>query len=401
MLQDRLNKLMWNKRYVSIPEEIETPNDIRHVIFKQPTVEDRNYCLFVKEDESEKNRKEGVLTEAELLNLAREMGNWTPEDDRTLREVDEHVKFLESERASQKFLARKRQLSKQIDAALEKKKEVSARRSEIEVHSAEYLAHEISTFCLLQRIVFDIDSNKFWATQQEFLQDKEKYSFFVVYLCRQLLSEDIWEPLELREIARSAEWRLIWCLNKENLASMFNTPVSDLSINQKLVIYWSRVYDSIYEDPDKPDDDIICDDDLLDEWLANRDLNRTEESNSRVGSRKDSTGDHHEQMKVLDGEYIESCTCDALKYNKKVKGLGQKIQHKTDCPHGTWRKFTTAEKDEISREVYGRNSKRTRQILDNEQDRILNDGMIQEQDLRTKKTRQYLGAAQKTIPIRR
>jgi hypothetical protein len=184
-------------------------------------------------------------------------------------------------------------------------------------------------------------------------------------------------------------------LQRENLSVLFNKPVGDFSSPQKILIYWSRVYDSVYEDTDKPNQDIIDDDDLLDEWLANRDLDRSGDVSKNLSK----ASEHQEQMQILDGYYVETCTCGASKV--RAKGLGEKTPHTVDCPYGTWCRYTQEEKEELSRQIYGRNTDGVRQLLDKEQDAIETVGTVEEQHLRKKKTRALLGSDQKVIPIRR
>ena len=201
----------------------------------------------------------------------------------------------------------------------------------------------------------------------------------------------------MSEVARYVDWLLLWTLSRENLDGLFNRPIADINFNQKLLIYWSRVYDSAFEDPKPPDQDIIEDDGKFDDWLANRDLERKEEKEGRKN--KNSVFHHQEQMIVLDGEFIETCTCGVGPQNKV--GLGLKKPHQVECLYGQWRPYTRLEKDELADQVYGRNSKNIRRYIDKEQDRVLRAGMVQEQHLRGTHSRKILGANTNVIPIHR
>jgi hypothetical protein len=83
------------------------------------------------------------------------------------------------------------------------------------------------------------------------------------------------------------------------------------------------------------------------------------------------------------------------------KGLGEKHPHANHCLYGTWRQFTLEEKEAKARRIYNRNSKGVRRALDVDQERVLKKGIVEEQDLRDKKTRQLLGMPTKIIPIRK
>lgn len=384
-VQEKIQQLLWDRRYVEIPEEHRPPG-IDYVLIKDMTIEDRNLYTFVRRKELELARKQGVLTEVELLAEAKKNGYWTDEDDTIMSKMEEHIVMLEAEQKKQKFLARKKSIQVDIDAAIRKRSETQAKKNENYFNSADYYANEVATSTLIRRIVHNIDGTLIWPDDSTFLLFKQKYFGFIIFVTNEVLSEGVMASDEIREIARFPEWRLTWTLQRENLSSIFNRSVGDLTLNQKLVIYWSRVYDSAIESAEPPTSEIINDDEKFDEWLANKDLSSKEESTSKHSSSKD----HQERMQVLDGEYSEICNCGAKSKNVG-KGLGERIQHTITCPWGTFRKYTTQEKEQIARQTYSRNTDRVRTLIENEQQAVIEKGEIEEHRLRGKKTRHILG----------
>ena len=67
-------------------------------------------------------------------------------------------------------------------------------------------------------------------------------------------------PEQCREISRTEPWRSYWSVDKQLLSS------KNLTQEQRSVVSYSRMYDSIYEHTECPPDDILKDDDLLDGW---------------------------------------------------------------------------------------------------------------------------------------
>lgn len=49
---------------------------------------------------------------------------------------------------------------------------------------------------------------------------------------------------------------------------MFGNSSSELTSDQKSIILYSRMYDNVYESTERPDDEVIDDDDMLDGWFA-------------------------------------------------------------------------------------------------------------------------------------
>lgn len=80
----------------------------------------------------------------------------------------------------------------------------------------------------------------------------------------------------IREIARNHPWANMWVGLKSN-GVIFNEGVS-ISIDQQLLLLWSKIYDSINESPEPPTHDVINDDDMLDGWML---LQKKKEDNSK------------------------------------------------------------------------------------------------------------------------
>lgn len=72
---------------------------------------------------------------------------------------------------------------------------------------------------------------------------------------------------EFREVARSEPWRSVWNGGRVE-RSLFGTPPADWTDDQRSLVNWSLLYDSVYQHPECPADDVVADDDLLDGWLA-------------------------------------------------------------------------------------------------------------------------------------
>jgi hypothetical protein len=81
--------------------------------------------------------------------------------------------------------------------------------------------------------------------------------------------------------------------------------------------------------------------------------------------------------------------------------MGLSIQGEYDPETGVWRPYTLEEKQAKIKEVYGKNTLATRQVLAREQDNIEEKGMIKEQHLRNQRSIMILGAPTRTPDQRR
>lgn len=387
-VQDKINRLLWDRRIFTIPNTVDRPPNMDHVIFRDPTLEDRNFYLFTRDVEELRARSLGVSTEGELMENARQGGYWGTVEEEIEAKSEEHLAFLRSElEAKKKFRARQNIIKIQIEDVMAKQEWVRRKHDEFRLNSAEYMAHEIAAFALLRRVLLDLDGKPILAQDDTFLFFKNHYLSLLYVLVQEMMTEGLFEIIDIREIARSVEWRLIWSLSRENLPSIFGRPIGNLTLNHRLLIYWSRIYDSAFESHEPPESDIINDNERFDDWLAHKD----------VGAKKKEEGsDHQENGQVLDGHYVEECSCGA-KVKNKGRGLGEKTQHANTCLYGTWHQYTALEKQQAAQKIYGRNSGMIRKLIDSEQESVLRKGVVEEQHLRDKRSRELIGLDSKII----
>jgi hypothetical protein len=84
-----------------------------------------------------------------------------------------------------------------------------------------------------------------------------------------------------RKIARSDSWRSYWTANKNNV---FDKATINWSDEQKTLVVLTKMYDSAYEHPECPPDNVIEDDDMFDGWMI---LQRRENEKSKNKARSE------------------------------------------------------------------------------------------------------------------
>ena len=72
---------------------------------------------------------------------------------------------------------------------------------------------------------------------------------------------------DFKEIARTDPWRGTWSIQKHCGDSIFPGSAFDLNDDQKSLLIWSSMYDSIREHPDNLPEEVVNDDDMLDGWM--------------------------------------------------------------------------------------------------------------------------------------
>lgn len=72
---------------------------------------------------------------------------------------------------------------------------------------------------------------------------------------------------DFKELARSQIWKSYWNADKSNV---FSGSVDTWTDDQRVLVNISRMYDSVYEHTECPDEDIINNDDALDGWMIHQ-----------------------------------------------------------------------------------------------------------------------------------
>lgn len=394
-ITELIHLITWDRRIVKIPGEIDSP--FRHFVLLIPTTYDHNMASHIKDSVYEDAIAGGAPTEEELLESVKAAGMWSDENDEIIATAADRINQLESRLLKERAVVRRKKTMKEIEEVRTQVVRLEAERAALCMVSADYMAHEQTVFFLVSRLVCDIDGQRIWNDEEDFAEWRREYPEAAIFFAQQLTQDGGFSVKDIRRVARSAEWRLVWTTNSDNVQALFSQNIRSLSMNQKLLIYWSRIYDNAFESTERPDEETLENDDLFDAWFQNKIEEREEKKLNRGAlaqyGKRNTVNDHHERGVVIDGYYSEDCTCGAIEH--KGKGLGESRRHSNDCSYGIFVNYTEEEKEEIANQVYGRNTKKIRSHLNNEQEYVADHGMVEEHKLRQKKSRMLLGSDQK------
>lgn len=390
MIQDLIDTILWDRFIVGVPLNIEAPH--REIIFLYPTLLHKRLATHARTVALEAAKAAGVPSEVELLSIAAQAGQWTPQQERLLSEGEKEIASLTEALAKVKFFAAKRKIQVQIDKVKSGIAAATAAKQDFASKSAERMADVQYIYSLLMQTVFTPRGELIFRSETDLTHIAKSYAEFFYFLVNALLSENLLVTPDIRKVARSVEWRMLWSLQKENLGQLFNRSVPDLTLNQKSLIYWSRIYDMAFEAyENKPSNEVVENDDRFDEWL-----------HSHLSDKKaDKTSKKTKSMEegvIIEGEFIDVCTCGA---GTKRKGLGESPQHINGCQYGLFRRYSSEEIEAAAQEVYGKNDTAIRRLMAKEQDVIAERKHIDERQLRNRKSRQMLGLGENREKARR
>lgn len=165
--------------------------------------------------------------------------------------------------------------------------------------------------------IADFAKNLFILERCTFKDDKP-YDFGDISLVnlQSYIDSLILDDEELRDLSISEEWRSLWNIRSET--PVFSCKAYELTQEQKSLIYWSKLYDSIYESPDRPSDLIIKDHYAVDGWLIHQ---RRESDKEKKGEDRHGNADevYHIVRSQEDLEYVKSLnSSQSLSHKEKV-----------------------------------------------------------------------------------
>ena len=131
-------------------------------------------------------------------------------------------------------------------------------------NTCEVLAHSEKSYAMIKMCTYL--NGELFSFETELIEDISNI------FSMSLLSID-----KIRDLARNDPWRSSWTLFNTIKADLFKN--SNLNIDQKNIIVWSRMYDNIQEHPECPEEDVINDDDMLDGWMIIQRNKRQQEIN--------------------------------------------------------------------------------------------------------------------------
>jgi len=101
-----------------------------------------------------------------------------------------------------------------------------------------------------------------------------------------MISNSLIDVSTLKKIVISEYWRSYYSNNRDNI---FSYPASEYTEEQKSLMNLSTMYESIYQHPECPRDEIIQDEDALDGWMViQKEKNKKEKAKKGVSDKMSS-----------------------------------------------------------------------------------------------------------------
>ena len=223
--------------------------------------------------------KKGLFTEEELLEFMYTNELWTQEDQTNFERIPKDIDDFKLKLFQANFNERDR---KTLRGALAEARKLQRKLME--------KRHSYSHFSRLGLALSA--KSKYILAVSIYKGNKPIFSDEAAYLVyRGNLIEKIMNKVnsvkcddgEYRELARTDPWRSIWGSRKCE-GQLFGCASVDYTDEQKTICGWSELYDSVYNHPECPSDEIVADDDMLDGFLISEKKKRDERQVKKQGN---------------------------------------------------------------------------------------------------------------------
>lgn len=243
-------------------------------IIQQPNRNIRNIAQEVYMEALKDAELDGLYTDEELNTFLYQNEIWSSEKEEELEKIQEDIEEYKLQIFKAVFRSEERKILKE-HLALTKLK-----LQDLVLQKTSYNHLSCSGTASMMKIRYLVgkslkyedgtnvwESDEFWKTTDPLLEEITN-----IYLDQKITES------EYREIARTEPWRSTWSCRKCE-REVFGVPTVDLTDEQKSLVIWSSMYDSIYEHPNCPEQEAIDDDDIIDGWMISqrkeRDKHRT------------------------------------------------------------------------------------------------------------------------------
>lgn len=207
-----------------------------------------NESLAVYSQSLYKNRFENLLTQEQAKDVLIINSLWKFDDDNNLIELDKSLDNCKLELYNNYGMPASviQQIRNRLAIIKDKKNEKLNIKHSLDKFTLEGLAEYSAELYMFSKLILD--------------RNYQPVSLPVVQVEKLIgLFKAAWPSnTDLRQVARTEPWRSFWSANP-NCFRVFGD-------EQKVLIMLSKMYDNVYEHSERPCDDIINDDDMLDGW---------------------------------------------------------------------------------------------------------------------------------------
>jgi hypothetical protein len=294
-----ITEILLGKKVLDINEEI--------IILVQPSGEQKAFANYLEDKTTLTLLSQGFFSESAIPpKILRTVFSLNDEED--LKSNISKKKTYEtilSKRIPNTKLFKEDQ--KKLNDINKRISDLSSKKESANQFSAEFSAREEKNIYLLSQCVMTAENKLKWNSVEDLLNISysDLYNYMIIFF--EFLQG--FDSKTLRSVARCNEWRALFLSAQKLGTKLFERPASDFSIPQIHLVSWSFYYDNIYEMPlhERPEEDVIEDDEQLDLFLQNyiKNLKAEVASIPQSSSKKLSDSQDQQIVTTSDKRYLK------------------------------------------------------------------------------------------------
>lgn len=299
-----MDKELEKKTNFIISSKIIIDSSIGPLFFILPLLKDRQIAEYYYDRSIIELKLQKIPTMEDTLRDHKMRGLWSDAKDKQIEKLGQFIKDNEGEIELTKQPSKLKKLKnwqKYLERSLI---DLLNSKNTMLGNTVETIANEKSLSYLIWNSFRNLKEERIWDSYENLLQSDQ------IALIKELQFKYIellsyFSTAEVRKIARTSYWRTRWNICKSSINDLFGRDLLDISNEQFLLIYWSQIYDSVYEALERPPNEVIDDDEKLDAWLKEQsEKNKTKTSqNYHAKTTNSAISKSGEIFKVVDGYY--------------------------------------------------------------------------------------------------
>jgi len=270
-----ISRIIFGGKVVEIEKEDGKGFDL---VVKPLSSSARVWVDFIYDKYMKKALNSGLLKESAMLAEAMSNGVWVKEDDESINLLKRNIEEASKQDVKDLSNSERNKFSNIVKISKKRLEELEMRKAAILHHSAEKYAQEWKIKAIVFRSCYNLDNKSFWSTWEEFIETVSNDDVFKI--AGEIFANNHVDAKKIRALARHPIWRNKWIAAKA-VGGLFDKPIVELTDEQHAIIYWSSVYDNVYDAYERPSDEVIEDDDKLDAWLEDQAKKSKESAKTR------------------------------------------------------------------------------------------------------------------------
>jgi hypothetical protein len=252
-------------------------------IFREPNSILRFEYFNIRKQEEKNCEKDGFLTKAQEEDLLKEHGFWIEDSEKKLKDLREDLRKLDAGKAKNRFKSTElRRIERTKNTIKNEMEKINKTTKVFFDQTAKYQGDIRAKHWMLQKCLYKDLENRIWESWESF--ENETNIKRINDLLALTFYNNNFAESDIRELARTEPWRSTWRAACKTGTPLFSVPTSEFTGNQKHLVYWSMVYDNVFESSECPSSSIVEDDEKLDLWFEEQDI---KSQNQRKGNGSD------------------------------------------------------------------------------------------------------------------